>query len=126
VLAQVIVSKWSDHLPLHRQEQIFLRHGVSMSRKTMGGWMAQCAALLNPLYGAAKKFLFESKVIGTDDTSVKVLDRKLPFARTGRIWPYCGDQEHPVILFGRFVNNRDSYISFIHLVANFQWVLPKG
>ena len=99
LLAQVIVSKWSDHLPLHRQEQIFLRHGVSMSRKTMCGWMAQCAALLNPLYGAAKKFLFESKVIGTDDTSVKVLDRKLPFARTGRIWPYCGDQEHPVILY---------------------------
>ena len=37
-----------------------------------------------------------SNVIGTDDTSVKVLDRKLPFARTGRIWPYYGDQEHPV------------------------------
>jgi hypothetical protein len=55
----------------------------------MGGWMAQCAALLKPLYVAAKKVLFGSKVIGTDDTSVKVLDRKLPFARTGRIWPYC-------------------------------------
>jgi hypothetical protein len=47
--------------------------------------MAQCAELLNPLYGAAKKDLFCSKFIGTDDTSVKVLDRKLPFARVGRI-----------------------------------------
>ena len=61
--------------------------------------MAQCADLLNPLYAAAKKVLFESKVIGTDDTSVKVLDRKLPFARTGRIWPYYGDADHPVILY---------------------------
>ena len=41
----------------------------------MGGWLAQCADLLNPLYVAAKKLLLGSKVIGTDDTSVKVLDR---------------------------------------------------
>ena len=46
-----------------------------------------------------KKELLSSKVIGTDDTSVKVLDRKLPFARTGRIWPYVGDAHHPVILY---------------------------
>jgi len=38
-------------------------------------------------------------VIGTDDTSVKVLDRKLPFARIGRIWPYVGDAHHPVIVY---------------------------
>ena len=99
LLAQVIVAKNADHLPLHRQEKIFARHGVDISRKTMGGWLAQCANLLQPLYGSLKHVLFESKVIGTDDTSVKVLDVKLPFARTGRIWPYYGDAEHPVILY---------------------------
>jgi transposase len=99
LLAQVIVAKTSDHLPLHRQEKIFQRHGVEISRKTMGGWLAQCADLLKPLYATAKEVLFQSKVIGTDDTSVKVLDAKLPFARTGRIWPYCGDKDHPVILY---------------------------
>ena len=99
VLAQVIVAKTADHLPLHRQEKIFERHGVDISRKTMGGWMAQCAHLLDPLYGSLKGVLFQSKVIGTDDTSVKVLDAKLPFARTGRIWPYYGDKDHPVILY---------------------------
>src|SRR5271166_3194546 len=99
LLAQVIVAKTADHLPLHRQEKIFERHGVDISRKTMCGWMAQCADLLKPLYASAKEVLFQSKVIGTDDTSVKVLDIKLPFARTGRIWPYCGDQAHPVILY---------------------------
>jgi len=55
--------------------------------------------LLEPLYQAAKKVLFESKVIGTDDTGVKVLDPKLTFARTGRIWPYVGDARHPVVVF---------------------------
>jgi transposase len=99
LLAQVIVAKTADHLPLHRQEKIFERHGVGISRKTMGGWLAQCADLLKPLYGAMKEVLFRSKVIGTDDTSVKVLDVKLPFARTGRIWPYYGDPDHPVILY---------------------------
>ena len=99
LLAQVIVAKTADHLPLHRQEKIFERHGVGISRKTMGGWMAQCAHLLDPLYGSLKGVLFQSKVIGTDDTSVKVLDAKLPFARTGRIWPYYGDPNHPVILY---------------------------
>jgi len=99
VLAQVIVSKFADHLPLHRQEKIFERHGVEISRKTMGGWMPAVAELLNPLYQAGKKVLFDSKVIGTDDTGVKVLDPKLSFARTGRIWPYVGDAYHPVVLY---------------------------
>ena len=99
LLAQVIVAKTADHLPLHRQEQIFRRHGAEISRKTMCGWMAQCGDLLRPLYGAAKEVLFQSHTIGTDDTGVKVLDEKLPFARTGRIWPYYGDKDHPVILY---------------------------
>lgn len=99
LLAHVIVSKMADHLPLHRQEKMFERHGVDISRKSMCGWLAQSAGLLNPLYFVAKKVLFESKDIGTDDTGVKVLDRKLPFARTGRIWPYYGDKDHPVILY---------------------------
>lgn len=99
LLAQVIVAKTADHLPLNRQEKIFERHGADISRKTMCGWLAQCADLLKPLYGKAKGVLFESKVIGTDDTGVKVLDEKLPFARTGRIWPYYGDKDHPVILY---------------------------
>lgn len=99
LLAQVIVAKCADHLPLHRQEKIFARHGVDISRQTMCGWLAQCADLLKPLYRSAKEVLFQSKVIGTDDTGVKVLDEKLPFARTGRIWPYYGDPDHPVILY---------------------------
>jgi transposase len=99
LLAQVIVAKTVDHLPLNRQEKIFERHGADISRKTMCGWMAQSAEVLKPLYVSMKELLFHSKVIGTDDTSVKVLDAKLPFARTGRMWPYYGDQDHPVIVY---------------------------
>ena len=70
---------------------------LDFSISAMGGW--QCAKLLDPLYQLMKKELLSSKVIGTDDTSVKVLDRKLPLARIGRIWPYVGDAYHPVIVY---------------------------
>jgi transposase len=49
LLAQVIVSKWADHLPLHRQAKMFERHGIELSDQTLCGWMWQCAGLLHPL-----------------------------------------------------------------------------
>jgi transposase len=99
VLAHVIVSKWADHLPLHRQAKMFGRHGVELSDQTLCGWMAQCAELLQPLYERLKRYVLSSKVVGTDDTPVKVLDRKLRQARKGRIWPYVGDRDHPAVVY---------------------------
>jgi transposase len=99
LLTQVIVAKYADHLPLHRQAKMFRRFGVELSDQTMCGWMAQCAVLLEPLYERLKRFVLESKVVGTDDTPVKVLDRKLPQARKGRIWPYVGDRNHMAVVY---------------------------
>ena len=86
---RLIAEETSETLRI--PEKMFERHGIDISRKTMGGWVAQCAELLDPVYQLMKKELLSSKVIGADDTSVKVLDRKLSFARIGRIWPYVGD-----------------------------------
>ena len=91
LLAQVVVAKYADHCPLHRQEGIFRRHGVELSRKTMCGWMRQTADLLAPLYERLKTRALDSKVVQTDDTPVKVLDPELPKTRTGRIWTYVGE-----------------------------------
>jgi transposase len=99
LLSQVIVAKHADHLPLHRQAKIFHRFGVDLSVQTMCGWMGQCAGLLDPLYLCLKDFVLASKVVGTDDTPVKVLDRNLPHTRTGRIWPYVGDRDHPAVIY---------------------------
>ena len=128
MLAHVIVSKFADHQPLHRQEKMFERQGVRISRKTMGGWMAPVAGLLDPMYESAKKVLFGSKVIGTDDTGVKVLDPKLPFARTGRMWPYLGDAYHPVVVLHYTpTRGRDGPAKFLegykgYLQADAYWV----
>lgn len=99
LLAQVIVSKVADHLPVHRQAKILRRFGVEIADQTMCGWMRQSAELLVPLYGRLKEFVFESKVVGTDDTPVKVLDRRRPQTRKGRMWPYVGDRDHPAIVY---------------------------
>jgi transposase len=99
LLTQVIVAKYADHLPLYRQAKIFSRFGVELSDQTMGGWVRQCADLLDPLYKELKEFVLASKVVGTDDTPVKVLDRNLPQTRKGRIWPYVGDRDHPAIIY---------------------------
>lgn len=99
LLAHVIVSKVADHLPVHRQAKMLRRIGVEIADQTMCGWMRQCAELLTPLYERLKKFTLASKVVGTDDTPVKVLDRRLPHARKGRLWPYVGDRDHPAVIY---------------------------
>jgi transposase len=99
LLAHVVVNKYADHLPLHRQEAIFQRQGVTLSRKTMCDWMRQCADLISPLYERMKRSVLASKVMQTDDTPVNVLDPSLPRARIGRIWTYVGDRDHPYTVY---------------------------
>jgi transposase len=70
LMAHVAVSKYADHLPLYRQEGIFRRFGVELSRSTMCGWMAAAADLLEPLTKAMLKRMLSSRVVQTDDTPV--------------------------------------------------------
>ena len=94
LLAQVIVSKYADHLPLYRQEGIFKRYGVELSRSTMCDWMAATAGLLEPLVKAMLKRVLTSKVVQTDDTPVKVQDHDGKGIKTGRLWVHIGDHNH--------------------------------
>jgi transposase len=114
LLAHVTVSKYNDHLPLHRQEGMFEREGVRLSRSTMGGWMGRCAELVNPLYELMKERVLSSKVMQTDDTPVGVLDRSLPRTRTGRIWTYVGDDSHPYTVYDYTASrSRDGPVAFM-------------
>jgi transposase len=137
VLAQVIVSKLADHLPLHHQAKMFRRHGIEIAEQTMCGWMAQCAELLQPLYERLKRHVLASKVVGTDDTPVKVLDHKLRQARKGRIWPYVGDREHVAVIYDytatreragpeEFLQNYRGYLQADAYVAYDSFFLEAG
>jgi transposase len=99
LLAYVIVSKYGDHLPLHRLEHILARHGIEIARSTLCDWAAQCADVLRPLYDLMVQQVRQSKVIHTDDTPVDVLDRQRTQTRTGRFWVYVGDPAHPFTVF---------------------------
>jgi transposase len=100
LLAHVIISKYGDHLPLHRLERILERHHIDLARSTMCDWMAQCAEVLKPLYNLMVKEVLASRIIHTDDTPVDVLDREYPgTTKTGRFWVYLGDKYHPQIVF---------------------------
>lgn len=100
LLAHVATSKYSDHIPLHRLEGIFARHGVEVSRKTMCDWMARAAELYSPIVAAMKEKVLQSGVIQSDDTTVPVQDKTRPGkTKTGRLWTYLGDRHHPYTLF---------------------------
>jgi transposase len=100
MLAQVIVSKYADHLPLHRLERIFARHGVELARSTMCGWMKAAAELFEPLYDILLSQVLLSKVVHTDDTKVPHQDPDNPGkTKSARMWGYFGDDEHPYNVF---------------------------
>ncbi len=99
LLAHVVVSKYADHLPLNRQEDILARHGVEISRKTMCGWAKSAADLLEPLYELTRERVLRSKVIHTDDTTVPVLDPEKTKTHTGRLWAYVGDKNNRYSVF---------------------------
>jgi transposase len=99
LLAQTITSKYGDHLPLYRLEDIFARHGVELSRATLRGWMAQCAELFTPMFNEMVKRVLFSLVIHTDDTTVPVWDPTLPHTRAGRFWVSVGDVRHPYMVY---------------------------
>ena len=116
LLAHVIVSKYADHLPLHRLEGILARHGVPLSRSTMGDWLTGCAAAVAPLYLLMCDRVRKSKVIHTDDTPVTTLDRADPDGRkTGRVWVYLGDHAHPYTVYDMTASrSRDGPKTFLN------------
>jgi len=112
LLAHVLTSKYADHLPLHRQEQIFKRHGIDVSRKTMCDWVRDSAHLLSPIVGEVKRQLLTSKKLHTDDTPVPVQDKNKTQTRTGYLWAYIDDRHH--VVFDYTPNHsRDGPIMFL-------------
>lgn len=99
LLAQIIVDKYLDHIPLHRTEQRLERLGAALPRSTMCDWMAAGAVLLTPLCQLLKEWVLPSKVLHTDDTTVPVRDQARSSHRYGRLWDYIGDADHPGVVF---------------------------
>lgn len=93
-VADVMTKKYVDGVPLARQEKIWARQGVELSRATMANWVIRCAqSWLKPLYKHMKRQLLEQSVIHADETVVQVLkeDNK-PAASESRMWLYASGE----------------------------------
>lgn len=94
LLAQVVVSKYNDHLPLNRQSAIYQRDGVHIPVSTMCDWVAAVAEQMHPLADLIRKRMLESYLVQTDASGLKVLDRDDPEGvRKGTMWCYVGDRK---------------------------------
>jgi transposase len=87
LLAQIIVSKYCDHAPLYRQEQIYrTRHGVSLSRPTMVRWVELVADWLKPIYQCIRTAVMAGGYVQVDETPVRYLAPGNGKTKTGYFW----------------------------------------
>ncbi len=98
LIAQIVVSKFGDHLPLYRQEDFFARYGLHIARSTQCDWVKAAAELLQPLYERQKELMLQSSVLWTDDTPVTVLTGGQEGSRQGRFWAHIAE-EHPYSVY---------------------------
>ena len=87
LLAHLIVSKYCDHLPLYRQEQIFgSRHGVHLPRQTLARWMGLAAEWLRPIYEQIRTGVMAGGYVQVDETPVEYLEPGYGQTRQGYLW----------------------------------------
>jgi transposase len=92
LLAQVLVAKFCDHTPLHRQAGIYAREGVELDRSTLADWVGRSVFLLAPLAEAIGRHVRAGQVLHADDTTVPVLAPGTGKTRTGRLWVVVRDE----------------------------------
>ena len=112
LLAYIATAKYVDALPLYRQEKIFLRYGIHLSRATMAGWMVKSAQACAPVISLLQKELLSSPLINADETPVQVL-RESGRANTTKsyMWVFRGGPpDKPVVLF-RYAPTRSGDIA---------------
>ena len=95
LLAQVLIAKYDDHLPLYRQSEIYARCGVELARSTLCAWVGACGVALAPIVQALKRQLLQSAVLHADESPITVLDKG---GRRGRsyIWAYASGQHENI------------------------------
>jgi hypothetical protein len=114
LLAQVLVDKYGDHLPLYRQEQRFQRHGIHINRTTLWNWVYLSSLSLAPLVEAMKKDLLVVRHVFADETTMPTLreptfENKGKKAKTNYMWTYNGlskEGKKPIVIYD-FTEGRD-------------------
>lgn len=88
LLAQVVVAKHDDHLPLYRQTEIYARSGVHIARSSMAQWIGICGVRLAPLAQALREFIVGHDVVHADETPIKLLAPGKGKTSRAYVWVY--------------------------------------
>ena len=89
LLAQVLVAKYADHLPLYRQEGIFDRAGLAIPRSTLAQWVGSCGVQLQPLVDAMRSEILAHGVLHADETPVQMLKPGKGKTHRAYLWAYA-------------------------------------
>lgn len=89
LLAQVLVAKYADHLPLYRQEMIFGRAGLAIPRSTLAQWVGTCGVRLQPLVDALRAEMLTHRVLHADETPVAMLKPGHGKTHRAYLWAYA-------------------------------------
>jgi transposase len=92
LLAQVLIGKYFDHVPLYRQESIFERAGLALPRSTLAQWVGACGVALQPLADALKALLLTRAVLHADETPVPMLKPGLGRTHRAYLWSYSSSE----------------------------------
>ena len=84
-----MISRFVDHIPYYRQEQINARSGVHTPRSTLAGWSGHTGAQLMPLYEAHRAFVLSSRVVHADETPISLLDPGAGKTKKAYMWAYA-------------------------------------
>lgn len=119
ILAQLLVGKYQDHLPLHRQIGIFVRAGVQLKASTVSDWVQGAAELLEPLYEKLRERVLGCDYIQVDESIIPVLDKDKPGAtRKGYHW-VVRSPELKSLFFHYDKGSRAQYV-VVELLKDFQ------
>ena len=99
LLAHVLISKYADHLPLYRQQQIYWRSGVEIARSTLTDWTGATGVALMPLIAAMQAELRQRPVIHADETPVALLDPGAGKTARAYLFAYCATDGPPITIF---------------------------
>lgn len=87
--AHTVISRFVDHIPYYRQEQMNARSGVHTPRSTLAAWGGQTGAQLMPLYEAHRPFVLASRVLHADETPIALLDPGAGKTKKAYMWAYA-------------------------------------
>ncbi|MEZ5668910.1 MAG: IS66 family transposase [Alphaproteobacteria bacterium] len=131
LLAQVLVSKYADHLPLYRQSRIFARDGIDLDRSTLADWVGRSTALLAALADAVGRHVLAGQAIFADDTPVRLQVPGTGRTHTARLWTYVRDERPwagaaPPAAWYRFTLDRKGEHPAAHLADYDGWMHADG